>query len=67
MSKAIKVDEIAYYNLDRLRGKGETFSEVVEDLLSLRELICSHLAEIEHLLRFWEYQREQSDKPSSKD
>jgi len=36
MSKAIKLDDHVYQELDQLRGKGETFSQVVERLLKIR-------------------------------
>ena len=37
MSKTIKVDLEVYERLDRIRGKGETFSQVVERCLSVVE------------------------------
>ena len=39
MSKAIKLDDQVYERLDRLRGKRETFSEVVARLLEIVEVV----------------------------
>ena len=36
MSRAIKVEEPVYNDLDNLRAKGETFSQVIEGLLDGR-------------------------------
>lgn len=37
--KSIKIEEPVYYRLDAVRGKGETFSQVIERLLSIVEAI----------------------------
>uniref|UniRef100_A0A6H1ZSG1 Putative antitoxin n=1 Tax=viral metagenome TaxID=1070528 RepID=A0A6H1ZSG1_9ZZZZ len=37
MSKTIKVEEKVYNRLDQLRGKRETFSDVVDKLLTTKE------------------------------
>jgi len=37
MSKPIKVTDPVYYQLDQLRGKRETFSDVVTKLLTTKE------------------------------
>ena len=37
MSKTIKLENQVYYQLDRLRGKRETFSDVVAKLLTTKE------------------------------
>lgn len=37
MKKTIKVEDKVYHQLDRLRGKRETFSDVVAKLLTTKE------------------------------
>ncbi len=37
MTKTIKVEDKVYHQLDRLRGKRETFSDVVAKLLTTKE------------------------------
>ena len=37
--KSIKIEEPVYLRLDTQRGKGETFSQVIERLLSIVEAI----------------------------
>lgn len=37
--KSIKIEEPVYHRLDAVRGKGETFSQVIERLLSIVEYI----------------------------
>jgi len=37
MSKTIKLENQVYYQLDQLRGKRETFSDVVARLLTTKE------------------------------
>ncbi|MBA7586219.1 hypothetical protein ES708_28215 [subsurface metagenome] len=37
MSKPIKLQDKVYYQLDELRGKRETFSDVVAKLLTTKE------------------------------
>jgi len=37
MSKTIKLEEKTYHQLDRLRGKRDTFSDVVAKLLTTKE------------------------------
>ena len=39
MSKSIKLQDDVYSNLDQARGKGETFSQVVDRLLDLRLML----------------------------
>ncbi|GAI55328.1 unnamed protein product, partial [marine sediment metagenome] len=36
MSKAIKVEDQVYLELDMIREKGETFSQIIERLLEAR-------------------------------
>jgi len=58
MSRVIKVEEHVYDRLDQLRGKGGTFSEVVDDLLGVREEICQVITVIEGMIKFREWQAE---------
>ena len=37
MSKTIKLEDQVYYQLDNLRGKRETFSDIVTKLLTTKE------------------------------
>ena len=37
MSKTIKLENQVYFQLDRLRGKRETFSDIVAKLLTTKE------------------------------
>lgn len=37
MSKTIKVEDQVYYQLDQLRGKRETFTDIVAKLLTTKE------------------------------
>lgn len=39
MSKTIKVEEKVYHQLDQLRGKRETFSDIVAKLLTTKEAV----------------------------
>lgn len=49
MSKAIKIEDKVYHQLDQLRGKGETFSDVVAKLLTTKEAADT-------LAGIWHYQ-----------
>jgi len=58
MSKTIKIEDKVYQKLDEIRGKRETFSQVVERLLTIRE----GLAGIGTLLNLGHFQyRPESD------
>ena len=46
MSKTIKLEDRVYYQLDNLRGKRETFSDIVAKLLTTKE-------GIDTMLRIW--------------
>ena len=59
MSKAIKVEDQVYEDLDQLRGKGETFSQVIEGFLKARAAIMEHSMDFELWLKYREYQEEQ--------
>ena len=62
MSMSIKVDQEVYVRLDNLKGKGDTFSDVVKGLLE----ILDGAGELEEMLsnsavfRIWK--REQREK-----
>lgn len=43
MSKTIKLEDQVYHQLDQLRGKRETFSDVVARLLTTKEGVDSLL------------------------
>jgi len=47
MSKTIKLEDKVYNELDRLRGKRETFSDVVAKLLTTKE-------GVDTMTRLWE-------------
>ena len=61
MSKAIKVEDQVYQELDMIRGKGATFSDVVEGLLKLRIQVMELMNVLEGQLRYSGRQREQPD------
>lgn len=65
MSKPIKVEEKVYDQLDQLRGKGETFSEVVEGLLTARSKMCETFSLIEGALKFREWRDEKLNRAYS--
>jgi len=52
MSKTIKLENQVYYQLDRLRGKRETFSDVVAKLLTSKE-------GIDTMIQLWSDQGEE--------
>ncbi|MBA7572674.1 hypothetical protein ES708_14458 [subsurface metagenome] len=58
MSKVIKVEDKIYAQLDQLRVKGQTFSDVCEDLLKGRLLILEAMNALEGPIKFREWQRE---------
>lgn len=57
MSKPIKVEDQVYDELDRLRDKRETFSDVVENLLKLRAKTCELVELLEDDLKFQEHKQ----------
>ncbi len=59
MSKLIKVRPKVYDELDQLRGKGETFNEVIQDLIDTRAKLCFFCSDIEGTikLRTWQQDR----------
>lgn len=58
MSKVIKVDESVYDSLDHLRGKGDTFGKVIEDLLKIREISLGAIQMLEGVTQYRQWQEE---------
>lgn len=59
MSRAIKVEDQVYMDLDMIRGKGETYSQVVERLLEARLKMFELLNMIEGVLKYQEWKQTQ--------
>lgn len=59
MSRQIKVTDPVYLRLEMLRGKEQTFSQVIEDLLNARLKILEMLNMVEGSLKFRQWQHEQ--------
>lgn len=59
MSKVIKVEEAVYTQLDTLRVGRQTFSDVIDDLLTGRLKILEAIQMLEGILKYREWQREQ--------
>ena len=57
MSKAIKVEDRVYDQLERIRGKRETFSDVVAKLLTTKE-------GIDTLIQLWSDQGAERGQPA---
>lgn len=57
MSKAIKVEDQVYQELDMIRSKGETFSQVVGRLLEARLKMFEALNMIEGVLKYQEWKQ----------
>lgn len=64
MSKLIKVEEAVYNQLDTLRAGRQTFSDVVDELLTGRLRMLEAMNLLEGVLRFREWQRERLDEIS---
>jgi len=60
MSKAIKLDLEVYERLDQLRGKGETFSQVVERLLTIKGKVSELVAVLSGIHHFREWQNKEN-------
>uniref|UniRef100_A0A6H2A3K0 Antitoxin n=1 Tax=viral metagenome TaxID=1070528 RepID=A0A6H2A3K0_9ZZZZ len=58
MSRAIKVDDNVYSQLDQLRGKGETYSMAVESLLNARLKMLELISVLEGQIKYREWQDE---------
>ena len=65
MSKVIKVEEAVYNQLDTLRTGRQTFSDVVDDLLTARLRMLEALNLLEGSLRYREWQQERLRKAAS--
>ena len=59
MSKAVKVEDHVYKELDLIRDKGETFSQVIERMLQARLKMFEILNMIEGVLRYEKWKQEQ--------
>ena len=59
MSKAIKVEDQVYRELDRLKAKGQTFSQVIEDILEARLKIFELLNVVEGQLKYQDWKQKQ--------
>ena len=57
MSRAIKVEDQVYQELDLIKEKGETFSQVIERLLEARLKMFETLSMIEGVLRYQEWKQ----------
>jgi len=66
MSKVIKVEEAIYNQLDTLRVGRQTFSDVIDDLLTGRLRILEAIQMLEGTLKYREWQRERLDKLNTK-
>jgi len=58
MSKTIKVEDQVYLELDMIREKGETFSQIIESLLEARLKIFEIISMVEVVLRYEKYKQE---------
>ncbi len=58
MSRAIKVEDQVYTELDLIRDKGETFSQIIERLLQARLKMFETLNMIEGTLRYEKFKQE---------
>ena len=67
MSKAIKVEDQVYQELDKIRGKGETFSQVVATLISGRDSVFEFLNLLESTYNFREWQRQELERLQKKE
>ena len=59
MSKAIKVEDQVYADLDKLRGERGTFSQAIGQLLKDRAAVFTHLIDLEDKLKFQEWKSDQ--------
>jgi len=57
MSRAIKVEDQVYTELDLIRGKGETFSQIIERLLEARLKMFETLNMVEGVLKYQEWKQ----------
>jgi len=66
MSKSIKVSEEVYDQLERLRHKRETFSDVVERHIKVRGLVLDAAEILESAEKFWKSQRDREAEPAGR-
>lgn len=59
MSRAIKVEDQVYQELDQIREKGETFSQVVGRLLEARLEFFKTISIVEGVLKYQEWKQKQ--------
>ena len=59
MSKPIKVEDQVYNDLDKLRAKGETFSEVIAMLINARVRVLELWSILEGQLKYHEWRDQQ--------
>lgn len=59
MSRAIKVEDQVYTELDNIREKGETFSQIIERLLKARLKMFEMLSMVEGVLQYEKWKQEQ--------
>ncbi len=57
MSSTIKVNADVYHQLDELRGKGETFSQVIAQLLETRVQVFSVIGVLENTVQYDEWKQ----------
>lgn len=62
MSKTIRVDEVAYDELDKIRGKGDTFSDAIERLIRLKKAARQLELELRRCMSAEGYQRFMADE-----
>lgn len=67
MSKPIKVDDQVYDDLDKLRVKSVTFSQVIEQLLKDRLAVFEHLTILEGQVNFQVWRAERQKELESAD
>lgn len=60
--KTIKVEGEVYEALDQLRGKGETFSQVIASMLLARTEIFHLVNILEEMMKFREWQRAELER-----
>jgi len=69
MTRVIKVEDKIYDRLDRIRDKGQTFSQVIEDLLTLRGSLFNMINVLEGQLKYneWKAKRLQELEAAQKE
>lgn len=59
MSKQLKIEDQVYEQLYQIKGRGETFSQVIGELLRARTGIFVLLDAVEESLKYRDWQRDQ--------